>query len=243
MVVTIIHDITERVVAEQRKDEFISMTSHELKTPVTSLKGFTQVLQRRLAKQGDQQALHYLSRMDAQLNKLTKLITELLDISRMQLGKLALELESFNLDTLIAETVENIQAATTTHRFIIEGKTDAHIVGDKDRLGQVFVNLLTNAVKYSPRADKVIVRLFRAQNQAIVSVQDFGIGIDEAHHQKIFERFYQVTNPEERTYPGLGIGLYISREVVERHSGHITIESRKGEGATFSVALPLLEEG
>ena len=243
MVVTIVHDITERVLAEQRKDEFISMTSHELKTPVTSLKGFTHVLQRRLAKQGDQQGLHYLSRIDAQLNKLTKLITDLLDISRMQVGKLAFQIETFDLDALIAETIENVQAATTTHSILLEGKTDAHIVGDKDRLGQVFINLLTNAVKYSPHADKVLVQLFREQNQAIVSVQDFGIGINEAHHQKVFERFYQVTDPEERTYPGLGIGLYISREIVERHSGRIAIESRKGEGATFSVALPLLQGG
>jgi len=243
LVVTIVHDITERVLAEQRKDEFISMTSHELKTPVTSLKGFTHVLQRRLAKQGDQQGLHYLSRIDAQLNKLTKLITDLLDISRMQVGKLAFQIETFDLDALIAETIENVQAATTTHSILLEGKTDAHIVGDKDRLGQVFINLLTNAVKYSPHADKVLVQLFREQNQAIVSVQDFGIGINEAHHQKVFERFYQVTDPEERTYPGLGIGLYISREIVERHSGRIAIESRKGEGATFSVALPLLQGG
>ena len=243
MVVTIVHDITERVLAEHRKDEFISMTSHELKTPVTSLKGFTNVLQRRLAKQGDLQGLHYLSRIDAQLTKLTRLVTDLLDISRMQMGKLAYQIESFDLDTLIAETVENVQAATTTHQIIVEGKTDAQIVGDKDRLGQVFINLLTNAVKYSPKADKVIVRLSREQKQAIVSVQDFGIGIDEAYHQKIFERFYQVTNPEERTYPGLGIGLYISKEILERHSGQITVESRKGVGATFSVALPLLEQG
>ncbi|MFL5654772.1 MAG: sensor histidine kinase, partial [Ktedonobacteraceae bacterium] len=101
----------------------------------------------------------------------------------------------------------------------------------------------TNAVKYSPQADKVLVHLSREQEQAIVRVQDFGIGIDEAHHQKIFERFYQVADPEERTYPGLGIGLYISNEIAERHHGRIRVQSRKGEGATFSVILPLLQEG
>ena len=238
MVITIIHDITERVLVERRKDEFISMTSHELKTPITSLKGFTNVLQRRLAKQGDEQGQHYLARMDAQLNKLSKLISDLLDTSRVQTGKLALQVERFDLDALIHETVENVQAATTTHQFLIEGKTDAHVLGDKDRLGQVFINLFTNAVKYSPQADKVLVRLSREQEQAIVRVQDFGIGIDEVHHQKIFERFYQVTDPEERTYPGLGIGLYI----VKRHHGRIRVQSRKGEGATFSVILPLLQE-
>ncbi len=241
MVVTIVHDLTERILAEQRKDEFISMTSHELKTPVTSLKGFTNVLQRRLAKQGDEQGLHYLNRIDAQLNKLTKLISDLLDISRMQTGKLAFQIETFDLDTLLHETVENVQAATTTHQLLIEGRTSAQVLGDKDRLGQVFINLLTNAVKYSPQANKVLVRLSRDQGQAIVSVQDFGVGIDQAHHQKIFERFYQVTDPKEATYPGLGIGLYISREIVERHHGRLQVESRKGEGTTFSVTLPLLQ--
>jgi signal transduction histidine kinase len=242
MVVTIIHDITERMRVEHRKDEFISMTSHELKTPVTSLKGFTNVLQRRLAKQGDEQGLHFLARMEAQLDKLTTLITDLLDISRLQSGQLALRAEPFDLDALIDETVENVQAATSTHHLLIEGRSGAQVLGDKERLGQVFVNLLTNAVKYSPHADTVIVRLLQEGDpgRAIVSVQDFGIGIDKTHHEKIFERFYQVTDPEERTYPGLGIGLYISSEIVARHHGQMSVESSRGKGATFFVALPRL---
>jgi PAS domain S-box-containing protein len=245
LVITIIHDITERMRVERRKDEFISMTSHELKTPVTSLKGFTNVLQRRLAQQGDEQGLHYLARMEAQLNKLTTLISDLLDISRMQSGKLALRAEPCDLDALIDETVENVQAATSTHHLLVEGSTGTQVFGDKERLGQVFVNLFTNAIKYSPRSDTVIVRLLRDgdQEQAIVSVQDFGIGIDKTHHEKIFERFYQVTGPEERTYPGLGIGLYISSEIVARHHGRMWVESSKGKGATFCVALPLLPPG
>lgn len=242
LVITIIHDITERMLVERRKDEFISMTSHELKTPVTSLKGFTYVLQRRLTKHGDEQGLHYLARMDTQLNKLTKLISDLLDISRLQTGKLAFQVETFDLDTLISTTVENVQAATTTHQFFIEGETGAQILGDKDRLEQVFINLFTNAVKYSPHADKVLVHLSCDQEHATVKVQDFGIGIDEAYQQKIFERFYQVTDPEEKTYPGLGIGLYISSEIIERQRGRIEVQSRKGEGSTFSVILPLPQE-
>lgn len=218
------------------------MTSHELKTPVTSLKGFTNILQRRLAKQGDQQGLHYLSRIDAQLNKLTKLIADLLDISRLQTGALAFEKEWVDLDGLLDETVENVQAATTTHAIVVKGRTGAQVLGDRDRLGQVFINLLTNAVKYSPRADKVLVRLAREGSQALVSVQDFGIGIDEVYHQKIFERFFQVSDPEERTYPGLGIGLYLSKEILERHAGSMSVTSRKGAGSTFVVALPILQE-
>ncbi|TMC61541.1 MAG: PAS domain S-box protein, partial [Chloroflexota bacterium] len=240
-VITIVHDITERVQAEHRKDEFISMASHELKTPVTGLKGFTYVLQRRLSKQGDEQSLHYLSRMDAQLDKLTKLISDLLDISRMQTGKLEFLQSPFDLDSLITETVENVQAATSTHHLLLEGKADVQILGDKDRLGQVFINLLTNAIKYSPRAGKVLVHLSRDEEHAIVRIQDFGIGIDVPHQQRIFERFYQVTDPEGKTYPGLGIGLYISKEIVERHHGWIEVNSRKGKGTTFSVILPLLQ--
>ncbi|MEO8956222.1 MAG: HAMP domain-containing sensor histidine kinase, partial [Ktedonobacteraceae bacterium] len=223
--------------------EFISMASHELKTPVTSLKGFSYVLQRRLTKQGDEQSLQYLSRMDAQILKLTKLISELLDISRMQSGKLAFQQELFDLDTLVQETMAAVQAATASHQLQIEGKAEAQVLGDKDHLGQVFINLLTNAIKYSPKADTVLIHLSKNQEQAIVSVQDFGIGISEPHHQKIFERFYQVTDPEERTYPGLGIGLYISHEIVERHHGRMWVESsKKGHGSTFSVALPLSKE-
>jgi signal transduction histidine kinase len=105
----------------------------------------------------------------------------------------------------------------------------------------VFINLLTNAIKYSPQAGKVLVHLSRDEEHAIVRIQDFGIGIDAAHKQRIFERFYQVTDPEGKTYPGLGIGLYISKEIVERHHGWIEVNSRKGKGTTFSVILPLLQ--
>jgi signal transduction histidine kinase len=238
MVITIMHEVTERMRLEHRKDEFISMASHELKTPVTSLKGFTQVLQRIMKKQGYEQGVYYLTRMDDQLNRLKRLISDLLDISRMQSEKLALRVEPFDLDALIDETVENVQAATSTHHLLIEGRTGMQVLGDKERLGQVAVNLLTNATKYSPHADRVVVRLFQDKEQAMVSVQDFGIGIDKAHHKSIFERFYQVTDPEEKTYPGLGIGLYISSEIVARHHGRIWVESSKGKGATFYVALP-----
>ncbi|HLI09044.1 MAG TPA: PAS domain S-box protein [Ktedonobacteraceae bacterium] len=241
-VITITHDITERVLAEHRKDEFISMASHELKTPVTSLKGFTYVLQRRLRRQGDEQGLHYLERMDAQLNKLTKLVSDLLDISRMQTGKLEFQRTTVDLDALIAETVENMQAASPDHHISIRGKAEVHVFGDKDRLSQVIINLLTNAVKYSPQADKVIVHVSQSGQCAVVRVQDFGIGIDEAHQQKIFERFYQVTDPDEKTYPGLGIGLHISKEIVELHQGRIEVQSRKGHGSTFSVFLPILQK-
>jgi signal transduction histidine kinase len=218
------------------------MASHELKTPVTSMKGFGYMLERRLRKQGDEQALIYLAKMDRQLDRLSTLISELLDISRMQSGKLTFQQEAFDLSTLVKETVEDLQQTTQTHRLCIEDAKPAQVVGDRDRVGQVLINLITNAIKYSPEADTVTLRVTTDANQAVVSVQDFGIGIARQHHDKIFERFYQVTDPEDRTYPGLGIGLYICNEIMKRHGGRMSVQSSKGKGSTFYMSLPLEEE-
>jgi len=237
----IARDITERKELEQRKDEFISMASHELKTPVTALKGFTQLLQRRLKRMEDAEAIHFLTRMDSQIDKLTQLISDLLDISRMQTGELEYRMEQFDLSVLTSEVVENVQGTTQTHQLILQKTVQAYVFGDRDRIGQVLINLLTNAIKYSPGGEKVIVQIALDGTNALVSIQDFGIGIDEAYHEKIFERFYQVSEPFEKTFPGLGIGLYICCEIIKRHSGRLWVQSRKGEGSTFIFCLPLLE--
>ncbi len=236
-----VEDITEQKIADQRKDEFISMASHELKTPVTSIKGFTQVLQRRFKQHGDAELLRFLNIMDEQLNKLTELISDLLDLSKMQTGQLTYQEAYFDLDVLIQEVLEQFQATISTHQLLLEGKTYARIFGDRDRLRQVLINLLTNAVKYSPHADKVIIRVSTEQDCARVDVQDFGLGISEAHHEKIFDQFYQVADPEAKTFPGLGIGLYISREIIKRYHGQLWVQSTKGNGSTFSIRLPLAE--
>jgi signal transduction histidine kinase len=232
-------DIDEQKRQEERKDEFISMASHELKTPVTSLKGFAYILQNRLKKRDDEESLRFLASFNKQLNKLTKLINDLLDISRVQQGKLNYQEELFDLDALVQETIENLQAGTSTHQLLFEGGTAAQTCGDKDRVGQVLINLVTNAIKYSPVANRVIIRLSKEADNVMVSVQDFGIGIAGTYHQQIFERFYQVIDPVEKTYPGLGIGLYISSEIIKRHHGRIWVESQKGAGSTFSFSLPV----
>lgn len=242
LIISTSHDMTQHIEIERRKDDFISMASHELRTPLTSLKGFTSILQRRLAKQGDEQALYYLVRIDAQLKKLTKLISDLLDLSKIQTGKLTLEAKSFDLDTLVSETIENMQAAASTHQLLIESTSNVQLYADADRIGQVLLNLLTNAIKYSPHANKVVVKVSTDQASALISVQDFGIGIDQAHHQKIFERFYQAIDPAEQTYPGLGIGLFISQRIIQQHRGRLWVKSKRGEGATFHVSLPLQSE-
>lgn len=234
-------DIDEQKQLEERKNAFISMASHELKTPVTSIKGFTQILQRRLQRQqADPQTLLFLDRMDAQLKKLTDLIGDLLDVSKMQSGTLAFREADVDLDDLVYETVENVQAAVTTHKLYVRGATHALVHGDQDRLGQVLINLLTNAIKYSPEADTVLVHLHADHERVEVAVQDFGIGIIEEHHEHIFERFYQVNDQRENTYPGLGIGLYIAHTLVEQHGGRLWLESHQGTGSTFHFTLPRL---
>jgi PAS domain S-box-containing protein len=253
-IVVNLHDISQRKQAEQEReklfqeriallestDEFISVASHELKTPVTSLKGFTQLLYRRFKRKGDEEALRFLGRMDSQLNKLTNLINDLLDISRIRAGKLEYRDEPFDLDVLAHEIVENAQATVQTHHLLLENPVKVHVSGDRERIGQVLTNLLTNAIKYSPDADIVVLQVEAKGNEAVVSVQDFGIGIGKDHQQKIFDRFYQV-NDKDLLPSGLGLGLYLAHEIVKHHHGRIWVESHKGEGSTFRFTLPLLE--
>ena len=178
--------------------------------------------------------------MDTQLNRLTKLINNLLEISRLQTGRVSYTIEAFDLYEVVRAAVENMQETVTTHRLLLESSAHAQVSGDKYRLDQVFANLLSNAIKYSPHDSQIIIRVAVDHGQVIVSVQDTGNGIAKEHHEKIFERFYQISNPQEKPFSGLGIGLYLSSEIVKRHAGRIWVESQKGQGATFYVALPLV---
>lgn len=239
MVVITSHDVTERTELERRKDEFISIASHELKTPITSIKVFTQLLQRHNQKEGDIKTLTYLGKMEQQIDKLTKLIGDLLDISKIQAGKLAFHKETFPIQQLITETIEIMQTTTDRHAILLDGSISGNIAGDRDRISQVLINLISNAVKYSPKANKVVVHTSQKDGQVIVGVQDFGIGIPQEYKDKIFERFFRVSGESEKTYPGFGIGLYISSEIIKRHHGKLWVESRKGRGSTFYFSLPL----
>jgi len=220
------------------RDDFISIASHELRTPVTSLKLYIQVLQKQFGRRGEERLATSFAKMDAQLNKLTLLIEDLLNVSRIEYGKLYFQEDWFDLNEVVKETVEQIQSTTSKHRIRIEGRTSQLVWGDRDRIGQVLTNLLTNAVKFSPLADTIIVQLTAAQDAVVVSVQDFGIGIEKEHINHIFDRFHRVSDPEEKTYPGLGIGLYIAREIIQRHGGTLTVESEKWKGSLFSFTLP-----
>jgi PAS domain S-box-containing protein len=234
----IARDITDRLELERRKDEFIGMASHELKTPITSLKGFTQLLSRMVAQQAIQEAVPLLTRMDAQVDRLTKLIDELLDVSKIQAGRVDYEEEPVDFAALLRETVELLQVSSPTHTLLIEGAHHAWVLGDKDHLRQMLTNLITNAVKYSPQATKVDLSLRVSHTTVTLRVRDYGVGIPKAYQKHIFGRFYRVPG-RQQAFSGLGLGLYITHEIVKRHGGEITLESEEGKGSTFIVSLPL----
>ncbi|HCU55254.1 hypothetical protein A2574_03165 [Candidatus Shapirobacteria bacterium RIFOXYD1_FULL_38_32] len=233
-------DITSHIEEEKRKDEFISIASHELKTPITTVKVFTQLLQKMFKDSDNVEVNKYLDRMGYQVDKLTNLVRDLLDVSRLQSGKLELRKEKFDIGKLIKEIAENFEATNNTHKIFIEGKPRKMIKADKDRIEQVIINLISNAIKYSPDAKKVEIKVESEKNDIIISVKDFGVGIAQEYLNKIFGRFYRVYDTRDKTFPGLGMGLYISYEIIERHKGKMWVESKKDEGSTFYFSLPYL---
>lgn len=230
--------VSERKELEERKDDFISMASHELKTPVTSMKLYTQLLQKEFAAQGNTRAQTIFSKFNGQIDRLNGLISDLLDISRITAGKLAFREGMFDITAVVKEIVTSLAASEVHHTIQVKGQIKGLVYGDSDRIGQVFINLLTNAIKYSPDSKKIIVRLRKQKKTVVVSVQDFGIGISKEQRERIFDRFYQAANAHEGTYPGLGIGLYIASQIIKRHRGRISVESIEGKGSTFTFTLP-----
>jgi PAS domain S-box-containing protein len=231
-------DNSARKELEQRKDTFISMASHELKNPLTVLKLQTSILQKQLAKQGPPTASLALSKMETQLNKITRLVEELLDVSKIQAGRLEYRQEPVDLDVLLQEVVETMQQTCTTHTLVVRGIVQTSLLGDRDRLGQVFTNLLSNAIKYSPDVKQVEMDLSTSRETVTIRVHDHGLGIPQEQREKIFERFYRAVSPQQRTISGLGMGLYIVSEIVKHHEGTITVESAMGKGSTFTVTFP-----
>ena len=232
-------DIDDQKKTLEQKDEFISIASHELKTPVTSLKGFTQILKLKFEKEENPQAVDLLSRMDKQVDKLTKLIVELLDATKIENGQLKFSKEDFDFNALVLETAEEMQRTTQKHTIKVELAPTKIICGDKDRIGQVIINLVSNAIKYSPNANEILITSSIENNSIKLCVRDFGIGIPEEKQANVFDRFFRVSGDKQDTFPGLGLGLFISSEIIKRHEGNLTVKSIPGEGATFCFTLPL----
>ncbi len=233
-------DIQEMKEQDQQKDFFISMASHELKTPITSIKGYVQILQSTYQKSEDGFLKNSLRVIDRQIATLTNLISDLLDVSKIKSGSLAFNKENFDISSLIMDVVNEIRHINPDYSITFSKTGSVMVYADKGRIGQVLINFLTNAVKYSPNSKKVTVKNFVKDDQVLVSVEDSGIGISKIDQQKIFERFYRVEGKNEKTFPGFGIGLFIASEIVKRHDGKIGVTSEPGKGAVFFFSIPLL---
>ncbi len=230
---------------EKRKEDFLKMASHELKTPVTSIKGYTQLLLSML-KKGDPHKFDAiplipgLERIDNQVSRLTRLISEMLDLSRTEESKLELQRETFNMNELVERTVQDIKYSSDEYKINIIHDDKFNINGDMDRISQVLINFITNAIKYSPNDKNIIVRVYKKdESNGAVSVKDKGIGINKKDHEHVFKRFYRVSGTNEKTYSGFGIGLYLAKEIIERHQGQVAIKSKKDKGSEFTFILPI----
>ena len=231
-------DVGERVIKDQRKDEFISTTGHELKTPLTVLKLLVDILTNKIKKDKSIEALTYANKMDQQINKITSLLNDLLDISKIRSGRFEMQYEYFSISDLIEETADNIQSITASHKIIFKNDLEKMIVlADKTRISQVVTNLLNNAIKYSRDKDKIEITLKMKSKVAVVTVQDWGVGIEKEYHKKIFERYFSINGST-----GLGMGLYICSQIIKKHRGKIWVKSGKGKGSCFYFSLPLAKK-
>ena len=235
-------DITEQKNLQQQKDDFIGIASHELKTPVTSIKGYAQVLEKMLLKKGDVIEAQMMNRMDAQIIRLTNLIGDLLDVTKINSGKLQFNDAAFDFNPMVKDLLEDLQRTTDKHTLVENFNKTGYVYGDKERISQVITNLITNAIKYSPSADKIIITTSMENNEVVLCVEDYGIGIPKDKLENVFEQFYRVSGDMQHTFPGLGLGLYISSEIIKREGGRIWVVSTQGKGSTFCFALPLYDK-
>ncbi|MHB1178108.1 MAG: sensor histidine kinase [Daejeonella sp.] len=225
----------QEIELNKKKDEFIGIASHELKTPLTSISAYLQFLQRNLVDEKNKQ---FIAKALRQVGKLSDLISNLLDVSKIESGKLPLNCSTFDICDLTQEVIEIIQYGNISHK--IENTCEGEhllVCADKQRIEQVMINLISNAIKYSPGADRIVISVSETDTDVVVSVQDFGIGIKDDQQSHIFSRFYRVEGMEPHI-SGLGIGLYISDDIISRHNGVLVVESKPGMGSTFSFKIP-----
>lgn len=232
-------DITERKQNEQRKNDFISMVSHELKTPLTSTISYVQVSQRKASDRGDTMTAGMLDRAYRQLGKMKTLINGFLNVSRLEAGKIYIDKKRLNLASLLKEAEENIMPEAGTHTMIFAPVAETWVNIDKDKIEQVINNFVSNAIKYSPPGTTIQIDCETKGSFVHVSVRDEGMGINPEDQEKLFDRFYRVEGQESKSISGFGIGLYICKEIIERHGGEIGVISTPGKGSFFWFTLPV----
>ncbi|WP_158826880.1 PAS domain-containing protein [Mucilaginibacter lacusdianchii] len=232
-------DVTEQKKDEQRKNDFIGIVSHELKTPLTSLKALLQVAGLKMKKSEDAFLQGAVEKSSLQVKKMETMINGFLNISRLESGKMAIEKTRFILQHLIINVIEETKLTVTNHHIQFVPGNVVEVCADHDKIESVISNLISNAIKYSPKGKQVVVQCQVIENSVQVSVQDDGIGIKEEDKQKLFERYYRVETSNTRHISGFGIGLYLCAEIIERHGGKIWVNSDEGKGSTFTFSLPI----
>ena len=232
-------DITEQKENEQLKNDFIGIVSHELKTPLTSMGGYLQMLTRMAKKDENIMQVNTLDKARNQVNKMTKLINGFLDVTRLEAGKIRINHQKFDMADLVKEAEEESIATISSHQIIFAPVVSTIVHADRDKIGQVITNLINNAVKYSPAGTRINVACLAVDGTARVSVKDEGMGISPEDKDLLFDRFYRVENKQMDNISGFGIGLYLCAEIIRRHDGKIWVESQPGEGSTFYFAIPL----
>lgn len=235
----IIMDITERKTDEARKNDFIAIVSHELKTPLTSAKAYTQMLAAKAAKAGDIFFADNLKMIEKQIGKMSTLIRGFLDVARLEAGKIQLIEQSFLINELVKECAEEAKLFSENYHITVLGEQAIMVNADRDKIGQVINNFLSNAIKYSSSGTRIEIICERQDNNARISVRDEGMGIKPEDLNRLFERFFRVDSKYTKTISGFGIGLYLCREIIKRHGGHIGASSELGKGSVFYFDLPL----
>jgi PAS domain S-box-containing protein len=231
-------DVTERKRNEERKSDFIGMVSHELKTPLTSMGAYLQLLQKKAEQAGDAYQANALQKANNQVAKMSRMVHSFLTVSRIKDGKIHLQPESFDLSKLAADIVEESKEIYPNHQIRLNCRGAYTVMADRDKIGQVITNFISNAVKYAPESHVVDLQCFLSGERPSVSVTDHGPGISPQHQQKVFDRYYRVEDVQSKTILGFGIGLYLCAEIIQAHGGRIWVESEVGKGSTFSFSLP-----
>jgi len=238
-IIAVIRDVTALRELEQAKSDFVSTVSHELRTPLTSIKAYTATLRRKDVDFDEETRQQFLKVIEEETDRLTRLISDLLDMSRIDSGRMELKRREFDVSRLAGIVVEKLRSQATNHVLSLECRGNIRPVNaDPDKIEQVLVNLLDNAVKYSPSGGEIKVFLENKGKFVHFSVSDQGVGIPENHLPHIFEKFHRVDNRATREVYGTGLGLYVSKSIVEAHGGNIWVESELGKGSTFHFTLP-----
>ncbi len=222
----------------RQKDEFFNTVSHELRTPATTIKGFSQILLEKSEK-SDKNTKHFLERMNNQVDKLSRLINDLLDVSRIETGKMIFQKRNFELKSLIRQVITGLKVAIPSHPITFKSDYHIYVHGDSEYIERVIINLITNAAKYSPQGSKIKICLREKDGKAVVEVEDYGFGVSKKDKAKIFNRFFRSNHSNRKNLPGLGLGLYIANSIVKEHGGKLDFKSKtKSKGMVFFFTLP-----